>query len=232
LRNQRWSVTDACAYSLCQEDIETGQQAVERRVADLRVYALKWLLRWQKVKLGSVGASVGCTLWSIWHCYVVGIANSWPQIGATAVFWCPSAWLKNTPSFLQQLPIQWHQRAPFNDPKLQPLRTHLLALADSRQGLATNDGTLINREILRSAWALLFLTTDPELHALPVIADGRADLVRYPGGLFVERSDTSSGKSARRGSVDMVVNLDQRTYHTAVSHQVCPSSEHLALMAA
>ncbi len=216
----RWTLAEDCAHWLSTEDIEAGRRELRERIERLQKWFLKKRLAWRRTVLGLTVFFVCSVGWSGLLCYIVGVRQSVVALGITIFALCSLPVAKNFPRFVQQLPIKWSRRAPFNDEKLEKLREYLDTLADSERIVTTIGHREIERDILRKDWALLYLTTTAKLHALPILTGVDITLESYAEGLFVERPLLPPAISETPKITSVNVYVDQRTSNMTVVQNV------------
>jgi hypothetical protein len=115
------------------------------------------------------------------------------------------------PDIAQMLPVDWSKIGAFNDPLLENPKGYLRDQATLKGDLLTQDGKFADRNILLSPWALLYLTNNCDLYALPRLIGPRGSVQRYPAGLALRRPVEPNVTSVHASATQLNVYVDQRS---------------------
>jgi hypothetical protein len=188
LDSEKWSIREDCANWLCSGNIHAGHSERKRLIAALQKYSEIRYVRWQKAKMATSALSLSSACYAAYRLVSAGIAESTLEIGWASIAFAAASVTWNLPSILQQLPENWRCLRVFDDEALQPLRHYLRQLTNSDRKLVTTKGEVVDRAILNSDWALLYLTDVTELYDLPRLASNGILMKRYRSELLVEMS--------------------------------------------
>lgn len=221
-----WSLADDCAHWLCPGDLDAGRRELRAAIAEFETWFLRARLRWKQVRIGAGAFFTTSALALVLQYNAAGISTI--DTTACAVAFALAVWAATwkLPRLIQQLSINWVKHHPFNCPKIEKLRNYLNFLANSERPLTAKDGTLVARDILRKEWALLFLTSNAKLHALPIFSDIDTELDSYPDGLFVERPTMLPANVAPNQAPIINLYVDQRASNLTLNHNVDQSALH------
>ena len=181
----KWNVIEDFACRLSPDDPEAGRVQIGGMTASLELWLQPKLLLRQKTMLSIGIGLVPITGFAVWTAINrTGAGHLWPwaiDLSLIIAF----VFVYGLPSTFQQIRRDRSNRAPFNDPALQPMRVFIDELVASKHPVFDGHGDQLDHSILASPWAPLLFTGKNELRRVFVGSERSIFARSYPDGLFV-----------------------------------------------
>jgi hypothetical protein len=181
----KWNIIEDFACRLSPDDPESGRAMIGAMTASLARWLQPKLLLRQKTMLSIGIGLVPITGFAVWTSINrTGAGQLWPwaiDLSLIIAF----VFVYGLPSTFQQIRRDRSNRAPFNDPALQPIRDYIDELVASTRPIFDGHGDQLDHSILASPWASLLFTGKNELRGVFVGSERSIFARSYPDGLFV-----------------------------------------------
>ena len=181
----KWNIIEDFAYRVSPDDPEAGRVQIGGMTASLELWLQPKLLLRQKTMLSIGIGLVPITGFAVWTSINrTGAGQLWPwaiDLSLIIAF----VFVYGLPSTFQQIRRDRSNRAPFNDPALQPIRVYIDELVASKRPIFDGHGDQLDHSILASPWAPLLFTGKNELRRVFVGSERSIFARSYPDGLFV-----------------------------------------------
>jgi hypothetical protein len=223
---EKWELIDDCANWLQSGNIEAGRIELKSRASVLQQYFETQYARWQQAKVATFAFSAASLGYAAYSVTARGLAASSFEIAWAAAGFAATAVAWNLPSILQQLPKSWGHPNVFGDAALEPLKTYLSQLADSDRRIVSVKGEAIDRAILKSDWALLYLTDADEFQALPRLVGKGIWIKHYSSRLLVEKPPLLRALDRREKVQQVHFHLDNRSIAITINQQLDVTEVH------
>jgi hypothetical protein len=223
---EKWPLTDDCANWLKPGNIEAGRIDLESRIATLKEHFEVRYAWWQKAKVATFCLSLTSACYAAYSVTSHELQGNNFAIGWASAGFAAAAVTWNLPSLLQQLPKAWSRPRVFADEALQPLREYLHQLAKSGRSIVTAKGEAVDRAILESDWALLYLTNAPDLKGLPRSIGSGIWIKRYADELLVERPSLPAVVNRDEKPQQVHVHIDNRSIAITINQWVDVTDVH------
>jgi hypothetical protein len=217
LDSDKWDIIDDYAFKRSPDDIEAGREERRQSFAKFEQASASLSILWQDAKYWSGLAGIAAFIVSIVWLVSVRLFGSDANyagdivIRIDCVAFAIIALVFYAPDIAQMLPVDWNKIGPFNDPLLENPKGYLRDQATLKGDLFTQDGKFADRNILLRPWALLFLTNNCDLYALPRMNGPRGTVLRYAAGLALRRPVVPTVTNVHANATQLNLYVDQRT---------------------
>ena len=178
--SEKWGIIDDCSYWLNPDNPDAGRGELSHNTAEFERKCSDLLALWIRSKywtgliaVFTLGLSTA-RVFTTWQQRTSGVGLGEILIGITFLAFIIMALVWRAPAIAQMLSIDWANKGPFDDPCLARPKAYLAAQANLTDDLFTHDGKFASRDILHNVWALLYLTTNNDLYALPISAGSKS----------------------------------------------------------
>lgn len=223
---EKWGLIEDCAHWLQPGNIEAGRIELKSRIGAFEEYCENRYAHWQKAKIAALCLSLTSLGYAAYSVASLGLAQSEFEIGWASLAFLATAVTWNLPSILQQLPASWSRFRVFDGEAVQPLRDYLGQLANSDRRISTAKGEVVNHEIFKSDWALLYLTNVLELYALPRLASSSIWMKRYEDELLIEMPSILPVIAETEQTEQVHFHFNQQLITVTLSQQVDVTEVH------